>query len=151
MDILLNMLENKMLLAAISGWFIAQVLKTIIYLITNKEFNPERLVGDGGMPSAHSATVSAMATAAGFLYGWDSPIFAISTILAIIVMHDAMGVRRETGRQAQVINQILELFKHDDTLNIEQRLKIFVGHTPLQVFVGCLLGISIGTAFCFIF
>ena len=136
-------------MAAATGWLVAQVLKTLIHLYFSGKFDAERLVGSGGMPSSHSATVCALATAAAFEYGGGSPEFAISAILAIIVMYDARGVRRETGLQAQVLNELIELFeKLGQPLSYEEKLKEFVGHTPMQVLVGAILGIAIAIAFC---
>ena len=101
------------------------------------------------MPSSHSATVCALATAAGMQYGSESFAFAISVIMAIIVMHDAMGVRRETGIQARVLNEMMTLFREMGTkMSVEDKLKEFVGHTPLQVWIGALLGIIIGFLTC---
>lgn len=125
-------------------------LKTIIYALINKTFDAERLVGSGGMPSSHSATVCALATAAGIQYGGGSFQFAVSAILAIIVMYDARGVRRETGIQAQVINEMISFFSNmGKPLSYEEKLKEFVGHTPLQVLAGALLGILIAVIYCF--
>lgn len=160
MDFFEELLLNKVLLAGITGWASAQVLKAILYTALNRKFSIERLFGDGGMPSGHSATVSAMAVMSLLHYGVGSFEFAISVMLAIIVMHDAMGVRLETGRQAEVINElttlieeIIEDFSNEDTLEkkfqkvfSEEKLKEYVGHTPLQVAAGCLLGIIIGVA-----
>ena len=120
----------------------------------NNEFRLERMFGDGGMPSAHSATVSSMATAAAIVYGFGSFEFAISAMLAIIVMHDAMGVRMETGKQGKVLNEMIdflrtegfvEAFKKNDKMYEfwEASLKEFVGHTPIQVAAGCILGIEL--------
>ena len=153
-----ELLSNRVLIAGISGWASAQVIKAILYTILNKEFSLERLFGDGGMPSGHSATVSAMATMSLLYYGVGSFEFAISAMLAIIVMHDAMGVRLETGKQAEVINELTKLleeiiddFNNEETLEnkfkkvfSEEKLKEYVGHTPIQVIAGCILGILIG-------
>lgn len=147
-------LNNKILVCGVSGWAVAQVLKTIIYALVNRELRWERMVGDGGMPSGHSATVSAMATASGIIYGAQSFEFAIACMLAIIVMHDAMGVRMETGRQGKVLNEMIEFFRTEGFVEAfkkndkmyefwEASLKEFVGHTPLQVGAGCILGIVI--------
>ena len=103
--------SNTIFLTAAFGWLVAQVLKTLIHLIVSKKFVAERLVGSGGMPSSHSATVCALVTAVCYEYGAGSFEFAISLILAIIVMYDAMGVRRETGIQAQVLNEMLKVFE----------------------------------------
>ena len=100
MDAWEQLIGNRILMSAVTGWFVAQLLKTIIHTLMTKKFDPERLTGSGGMPSSHSSTVCAMATASGLLYGLDSFAFAVTVIIAIIVMHDAMGVRLETGKQA---------------------------------------------------
>ena len=146
MEFLNELLQNRVLIAGIAGWATAQVAKAIVYAILNKDFSIERLFGDGGMPSGHSATVSAMAMMSLLHYGIGSFEFAISTMLAIIVMHDAMGVRLETGKQAKVINEMMELFQNRDYEHAfsEEKLKEFVGHTPLQVVAGCILGLIIG-------
>ena len=137
-----KLLSNEVLVSAVVGWTVAQVLKTLIDFGLNKSFTPERLVGSGGMPSSHSATVCGLTVASGLCYGVDSFQFAISFILAAVVMYDAIGVRQETGKQAKLLNMIMEqdIFK----LNMEQfqeKLKEFVGHTPLQVFAGAILGV----------
>ena len=106
-----ELISNRVLIAGITGWFIAQILKMIIHSVINKTLDWERLVGDGGMPSAHSATVSAMAMTSVLVYGVGSFEFAISAMLATIVMHDAMGVRLETGKQAKIINELVVLFE----------------------------------------
>lgn len=138
------LLQNKIFISAITGWFVAQVLKTLIHLYFTKSFVAERLVGSGGMPSSHSATVCALATSTGIMYGLGSFEFAIAVMLAIIVMYDAIGVRRETGIQAKVLNEMMDIFaKMDQDLSFEDKLKEFVGHTPLQVLCGAILGISI--------
>lgn len=145
MDFFQEITENYILVSAICGWCAAQILKTLIHLLVNKKFQAERLVGSGGMPSSHSATVSALATATAFECGVSSPLFAIAVILAIIVMYDARGVRRETGKQAQVLNDLLKAFADmgRTDLNADEKLKELVGHTPLQVLAGAILGICI--------
>lgn len=149
MTFLKGVVQNPVLVAGVMGWFVAQVLKTIIHLMITKEFVWERMVGSGGMPSSHSATVCALATATGIQYGGESFAFAISVIMAIIVMHDAMGVRRETGIQARVLNEMMTLFREMGTkMSVEDKLKEFVGHTPLQVWMGALLGIIMGFFTC---
>ena len=111
MDFLRDMVSNKAFMAALLGWTVAQVSKTIIYLIVNKELRLERMCGGGGMPSSHSATVCGLATATGMIYGGGSIEFAITFALAMIVMYDAMNVRMETGRQGKVLNDMLEIFQ----------------------------------------
>ena len=136
---------NYLLSVSLTGWLLAQILKTIINFFLIGHFDLERMWGSGGMPSSHSSTVCAMAAASGQIYGLGSFEFAVTVIIAIIVMHDAMGVRLETGKQAKLINEIVETFK---TMNgktlAEEKLKEFVGHTPLQVLMGAILGIAIG-------
>ncbi|MDD6811903.1 MAG: divergent PAP2 family protein [Lachnospiraceae bacterium] len=149
MEFIQGMFQNPVLIASVMGWFVAQVIKTIIHLIITKEMVWERMVGSGGMPSSHSATVAALVTAAGMKYGGGSFEFAIALIMAIIVMHDAMGVRRETGIQAIVLNEMMAVFREmGKKMPIEDKLKEFVGHTPLQVLMGALLGICIGIMTC---
>lgn len=145
MDFLTGLLHNKPLLAALLGWLVAQVSKTIIYALLNHELRLERLLGSGGMPSSHAATVCALVTSVGRFYGGGSVAFAIAFVLAIVVLYDARGVRLETGKQAEIINDIvlfLENLTNQDLPN--PKLKELVGHTPLQVLVGSLLGILIG-------
>ena len=142
MDWLIDLLTNKFLLVSLSSWFVAQVLKTILYAVENRKLDISRLFGDGGMPSGHSATVTSLATYCGLNFGFGSYQFAVSAIVAIIVCHDAMGVRLETGKQAIVINEIMEAFELLAPNKIsEANLEEFVGHTPIQVLAGILLGI----------
>lgn len=144
MEFLGDLINNRIFMASVSGWLVAQILKTIIHMWFNRKFVAERLVGSGGMPSSHSATVCALATAAGLEYGGGSFQFAMVAIFAIVVMYDAMGVRRETGIQAKVLNEMMELFTNmGKEMSVEDKLKEFVGHTPLQVLMGALLGILI--------
>ncbi|MBE5883551.1 MAG: divergent PAP2 family protein [Lachnospiraceae bacterium] len=139
-------LNNTVFLTAVIGWAVAQLLKTIIHFILTKEFVAERMVGSGGMPSSHSSTVCALATASFYEFGPGSFEFAIAAIFAIIVMYDARGVRRETGIQAKLLNDILKTFESmgRSEISAHDKLKEFVGHTPLQVLIGALLGILIG-------
>ena len=144
MHFLNDFFSNRPLIAAILGWFVAQVLKAVIYAIANRKFEVERLFGDGGFPSCHSSTVTALATSCCITYGIASPYFTISAVLALIVMHDAMGVRLETSKQAKIINDIIEFFdKAGSDLTDEEKLKELVGHTPLQVIAGSLLGLIV--------
>ena len=134
-------------MASICGWFVAQFLKTLIYMWFNRKFVAERMVGGGGMPSSHSATVCALATAAGMEYGGGSFEFAMAMVFAIVVMYDAIGVRWETGIQAKVLNEMLEMFRTmGKNMSVEEKLKEGVGHTPLQVLMGALLGIAVAVA-----
>lgn len=137
-----KILSNEVLISAVVGWTVAQVIKTILEIALNKNFSPERLVGSGGMPSSHSATVCGLTTTAGLCYGVESFQFAVSFVLASVVMYDAIGVRQETGKQARLLNMIMEqdLFRMNNE-DFQQRLKELVGHTPLQVLAGAVLGI----------
>lgn len=139
-----DLIHNRIFMAAALGWLIAQILKTVIHMWINRRFVAERLVGSGGMPSSHSATVCALVTATGIEYGGASFQFAMAAIFAIIVMYDAMGVRRETGIHSRVLNEMMELFTNmGKEMSVEEKLKEFVGHTPLQVLMGALLGVLI--------
>ena len=139
-----KLLDNRILICALAAWAAAQLAKTVIYAILNRELNWNRLFGDGGMPSGHSATVTSIAVTAAIHYGTGSFEFALAAILAIIVCHDAMGVRLETGKQAIVLNELVKAFNvlSDQDLSEEVKLKEFVGHTPVQVITGILLGIA---------
>ena len=140
-----DLFANKVFTSAALGWLVAQVLKTLIHTVFTKEFDPERLFGSGGMPSSHSSTVVALATAAYFEFGTSSFEFAVSAILAIIVMYDARGVRREAGRQAVLLNDIIKIFEDmgRSEISAHDKLKEFIGPTPLQVLMGALLGFLI--------
>jgi acid phosphatase family membrane protein YuiD len=139
------MYYNRILLIAFIAWILAQTAKVIIYWIVNRKFVLERFFGDGGMPSSHSAVVASLATATGLECGWNSPLFAVAAILAIIVMHDATGVRQETGKQAKVINDIVKMLeaRGRGELTPAETLKEFVGHTGPQVLVGAFGGIAV--------
>lgn len=142
-----ELLQNRVLMAAAAGWLAAQVLKTLLVLIMERELRWERLVGSGGMPSSHSATVCALASSSAAVYGPGSGQFAIAAIVAFIVMYDACNVRLETGKQAIAIKELQELFRNmGEDLSAEEKLKELVGHTLPQVLAGALLGILIGTA-----
>lgn len=137
---------NKLLVAALAGWMIAQIVKALLYVIMNREFRLDRLVGSGGMPSSHAATVCALATASCKQYGPGSFEFAISLILAAVVLYDARGVRLETGKQAVTITAIIDhLLKEGEVMELPGlELKELIGHTTLQVLVGGLMGIGVG-------
>lgn len=149
MNILYDLLHNVVFITAAAAWAIAQVIKTIIDLSINKKLNLERLVGSGGMPSCHSATVCSLATISLLIHGAGSFEFAVTAMLAIIVMYDARGVRRETGTQAVVINEIMEYLsnplddRYKDPNFSQEKLKEFIGHTPLQVLCGGILGVIV--------
>ncbi len=139
-----DFVSNKIIITAFIAWFTAQVLKTITHAIVYKKIDLKRLLGDGGMPSCHSAVVSSTALSVGLLEGFSSSIFAVALILAIIVMHDASGVRLETGKQAKIIKDMSQFIESLNNIKFDDdSLKEFVGHTHLQVFMGALLGIVV--------
>lgn len=142
MDFFTQIYFNQTLWTTILSWFVAQLLKVILVLMTEKKFDFHRFVGSGGMPSSHSSFVTSLATMIGLQYGFDSSFFAMCFVLALVVMYDASGVRRAAGKQATVLNQIIEHW--DDAPEIQtERLKELLGHTPLEVIAGALLGIGI--------
>ena len=150
--------SNHYLNAAFIAWAIAQGLKFLIYCFTEKELRWERLVGNGGMPSSHSATVTALTISIFMGEGYESPLFAVTLVVALVVMTDAMGVRLETGRQAKLINDFIESIPRDPKSGLpifydfknwkftipEKALKEFIGHTPLEVFAGLIIGVAVG-------
>ena len=145
-----EILGNRVLVCAVMGWTVAQVLKTIIDFCLNRSFNPERLFGSGGMPSSHTSMVVAASIMLGALNGFDSAVFAAAVVFSSVVMYDATGVRRETGRQAVVINRILQdvLINGRPISNVE--LKELVGHKPIEVAAGALLGVAIAVVYLLI-
>jgi len=138
-----TLFDNRVLVAAFLGWAIAQVTKTIYDLFKQRKLVVGRLVSSGGMPSSHSSLVTGLATATGRVAGVGSVAFAIAVVLASIVMYDAAGVRRAVSIQARILNQMIdEAFQGKPFA--EKRLRELIGHTPIQVFVGGLLGILVG-------
>ena len=134
---------DQVLLISLMACFTAQGLKAIVELVKHRKINLRSLVSTGGMPSAHSALVGALATGVGLQRGWGSNEFAIACLFAVIVMYDAAGVRQAAGKQARILNQMMdELFQEEHTLD-QERLKELIGHTPVQVLVGLALGITI--------
>jgi len=137
-----SLLDNRILLASFLAWAVAQISKTILDLFRQRKLILTRLVSSGGMPSSHSALVTGMATATGRISGMGSPAFAIAVVIASIVMYDAAGVRRAVSIQARILNQMIdEAFQGSPMA--EKRLRELIGHTPIQVFVGALLGIGV--------
>ncbi|NER98691.1 MAG: divergent PAP2 family protein [Symploca sp. SIO1B1] len=137
-----DILNNQVLLVALLACGIAQLLKFLVELTKNRKFDIRVLVTTGGMPSSHSALAAALATGVGQTLGWASPEFAIATIFAVIVMYDAAGVRQAAGKQARILNQIIDELFAGKEFN-EDRLKELLGHTPFQVIVGLVLGVAI--------
>ena len=133
----------EIILSAICANSFAQVYKFVIYFIVNKQFNFKRLFQTGGMPSSHSSFMMAMTTSVGLLAGFGSVSFAIALTVTLVVMYDAAGLRRAVGRQASVLNQIVaEIFSEHPHLS-SQKFKELLGHTPVEVFIGALLGVTV--------
>lgn len=136
---------NLILNLAILAWASAQIIKLVVTLATERRWDWEHILSSGGMPSSHSAFVCAMASSIAYLYGWGSPLFAIAAGVAAVVMYDACNVRRETGEQAKILNYMMEHWAQMKPEELFDRaLKELIGHTPLQVLMGALLGIAIG-------
>ncbi len=153
LNFLVSMVRNEVLMSAICSWILAQIVKTILHLFATKKFVPERLIGSGGMPSCHSAAMCGLTTSLLLHpdYGISSPVTAIACVMSVVVMYDAMGVRRETGLQSAVLNQIIEEYrKSGNNLLAKEKLKEFIGHSPFQVLVGALLGISFALLYCLV-
>lgn len=133
---------NSIIIASVCAWALSQTIKVLIGLIRKRQIDLRYFVSSGGMPSAHSATVSALATAVAMVEGIDSVAFGISVILAVIVMYDAAGVRQSVGRQSIILNRIIaELRDRRPIAEMEHNLRVFIGHTPFQVIVGSAMGI----------
>lgn len=139
----MGFIQNKYIYIPILLWFFIQLFKVIYDLVTTKKFNFKRIMGAGGMPSSHSAIVTSLATMIGKYEGVDTPIFALSLIMAFIVMYDACGVRRAAGKQAALLNKIIQT-PGLTGVQVSERLVEVLGHTPVQVFVGALLGVVVG-------
>lgn len=142
MDFFSEIIQNKALSVAVTSWLVAQVIKVVLTLIQDRKFDFTRFVGSGGMPSSHSSFSMGLTTSIGILYGWSSPVFAVSLSFALIVMYDAAGVRRAAGKQAEIINKMIHDVQAKKKIT-EERLKELIGHTPVEVFFGALLGIII--------
>ena len=138
-----TVLQNNVLLVSLFACFTAQGVKVLVELIRHGKVNLRYMVTTGGMPSAHSALVGALATGVGLTKGWSSSEFAIACLFAVIVMYDAAGVRQAAGKQAQILNQMIEELFQDDHQVSQEKLKELLGHTPFQVLVGLSLGITI--------
>lgn len=136
-------MQYKYFIVPFAVWFFIQLFKLIYDLVTTKQFNFKRILGAGGMPSSHSAVVTSLATMIGISEGIDSPIFALAVIFAFIVMYDAAGVRRAAGKQAKILNEIVNT-PGLSGLEVSGKLQEALGHTPIQVFVGAIIGIAVG-------
>lgn len=132
---------NSILFTAFLGWFIAQLLKMIFVLMHDRKLDWTRMIGSGGMPSSHSAFVTSLAMSVGLKDGFYSTTFAIAVVFAMVVMYDAAGIRRAAGQQAQILNRLIEQWNNSETK--EKQLKELLGHTPVEVFAGAVLGVII--------
>jgi len=135
---------NLVLDLAVIAWLIAQVLKVIINYTAHKTIELNLLLSSGGMPSSHSALVCACAMTVGRLDGFTSTTFAIAVVLSLVVMYDACNVRRAAGEQAKILNYIVDHWDEMSPAMVGEELKELLGHTPLQVFMGALLGLAVG-------
>ena len=143
MNDLQKVVTNKYLYVPLLVWFCIQTYKVIYELIKTKKFNFKRIVGAGGMPSSHSGVVTTLAAMIGKNEGFDTPLFAMTVVFALVVMYDAAGVRRAAGKQASLLNKIIET-PGLSSVQVQEKLVEVLGHTPLQVFVGAIIGIVVG-------
>ncbi|MBR0319557.1 MAG: divergent PAP2 family protein [Clostridia bacterium] len=141
MEVIAQIGQNKPLMCALLSWLAAQVIKTVIHLLVERKLEWDRLVGMGGMPSSHTAFVFSLCLMMGIQQGFQSPAFAISFALAAVVIYDAMGVRRETGKQGALLNRIVREVLIEGKRITEDELKELVGHTPLEVLGGLVLAV----------
>ncbi len=139
-DIVAQIFQNKILMITLTVWAVAQTVKVILGVIREKRFNFKWFVGTGGMPSSHAAGATALSTSCGLEFGFDSAMFALTAVFAMVVMFDAQGVRRETGQQAELLNKILDDMYWQGKIETA-KLKELIGHSPFQVFVGLLFGL----------
>lgn len=135
--------SSSVLITSIIAWFIAQLIKVITVLVKSKKLDFKRFIGSGGMPSSHTSFVVSLAAAIGIKNGFSSDIFAASTVMALVVMYDAAGVRRAAGQQARILNKLVREWEKNDFTQTEKKLKELLGHTPIEVFAGAILGIAI--------
>jgi acid phosphatase family membrane protein YuiD len=145
-DLFLQVYSNKILMATTSAWLIAQTIKVVIGIFRKKKFDFRLFIGSGGMPSSHASGASCLATSIGIECGFDSVYFALAFAFAIVVMFDAQGVRRSTGKQASILNTIMEDIYWRGKIQ-QLRLRELIGHTPVEVIMGMLLGVTIALVF----
>ena len=149
MKLIQDFFSNRIIIAALLGWLVSQVLKTFMVLITTKKLDLERMFGAGGMPSAHSAMVTAMTIQVGAQCGLASVEFAIALIITLVILYDALGVRRQAGEHAKMLNRVAYTLEQENQNNFVVKfdeLKELLGHTPLEVLGGVVLGILISLA-----
>ncbi len=138
--------QYRFLIVPITVWLCIQVFKVIWDLVATHKFNFKRILGAGGMPSSHSAVVTSIATMIGKTQGIDSPIFALAMFFAFVVMYDAAGVRRAAGKQAKLLNKLVET-PGLSNIQVQEKLVEVLGHTPMQVIVGATIGVTVGLIF----
>lgn len=151
MKYVMSLLGNEPLMAALAGWAIAQIIKVFVNSVMARRFAWESIFASGGMPSSHSAFVTALAVVIGAQHGLGSAAFAVAAAFSLVVMYDACGVRRAVGEQAKVLNNIIEALKENTQMGGEKALKEILGHSPFQVVMGSLLGFVIGLLFYFVY
>jgi acid phosphatase family membrane protein YuiD len=145
-ELFLEISKNKILIVTLLGWIIAQTIKVIIGVVREKRFNFLWFIGTGGMPSSHASGASALATSIGMTHGFDSVYFALAAMFALVTMFDAQGVRRATGKQARILNMMMTDMHFKKKIQ-EERLRELIGHTPIEVFAGAILGALIAIVF----
>ena len=131
--------DNKVFIITMAAWILAQTIKVFLGVVRERRFNFRWFIGTGGMPSSHAAGATALATTCGLYVGFDSVIFALATVFALVTMFDAQGVRRQTGQQAEILNMILDDIYWKGKVETD-RMKELIGHTPVQVFIGAVIG-----------
>lgn len=142
MKIFQEITSNQILMVSLLSWFVAQLLKLILTLINDKKLDFEKLISSGGMPSSHSSFTTALAVSVGQVHGYNTGLFAVAAVFSFVVMYDAANVRLEAGKQAALLNKIIDTMQ-DPNVTLDERLKELLGHTPLQVAAGAILGIVI--------
>ncbi|MGL4797958.1 MAG: divergent PAP2 family protein [Cellulosilyticaceae bacterium] len=135
-----EILSNQILMTALVSWFLAQLFKVVLTLINDRKLDFHKFIASGGMPSSHSSFTTALAIGVGQVHGYDGALFAIAAVFSFVVMYDAANVRLEAGKQAALLNRIIDVMQ-DPNVTLDARLKELLGHTPLQVAAGALLGI----------
>lgn len=135
--------KENVIVTCLLSWFTAQFIKVVLTLIKDRKVDFRRFVGAGGFPSSHAALVTSLATSVGLIDGFSGTGFAITVVLALVVMYDAAGVRRAAGQQARILNKIVEEWEKSDLASKDKRLKELLGHTPKEVIAGAILGIII--------
>lgn len=151
MNQLNSIVDNYYLVSAFIAWFSAQLIKFLAHIFVHKKIDFRKLTSSGGMPSSHSSAVCGLAASVAFVYGFDSVSFAICFVFGIVVMYDAAGVRRETGKQARILNRMISDIMNKKPVYFPKELKELVGHTPLEVLMGGLLGVAIAAAMYFVY